>query len=69
MPQYQRREDIRLQRTSNKFVQVKREVTKVESYTEAMGGELLLQLGNAQLSVPININPHWVATVMEALSE
>ena len=66
---YTRRRDIRLQRTSNKFVHVKREVTKVESYTEAMGGELLLQLGNAQLSVPININPHWVATVMKALSE
>jgi hypothetical protein len=48
---------------------VKREVTKVESYTEAMGGELLLQLGNAQLSVPININPHWIASVMKALSE
>ena len=66
---YTRRRDIRLQRRSNKFVQVKREVTKVESYTEAMGGELLLQLGNAQLSVPININPHWIATVMKALSE
>ena len=66
---YTRRRDIRLQRTSNKFVHVKREVTKVESYTEAMGGELLLQLGNAQLSVPININPHWIATVMKALSK
>ena len=66
---YTRRRDIRLQRTSSKFVQVKREVTKVESYTEAMGGELLLQLGNAQLSVPININPHWIATVMKALSK
>ena len=66
---YTMRRDIRLERRSNKFVQVKREVTKVESYTEAMGGELLLQLGNAQLSVPININPHWIATVMKALSE
>ena len=66
---YTKRRDIRLQRTSNKFVQVKREVTKVESYTEAMGGELLLQFGNAQLSVPININPHWIATVMKALSK
>ena len=66
---YTRRRDIRLQRTSSKFVQVKREVTKVESYTEAMGGELLLQFGNAHLSVPININPHWIATVMKALSE
>lgn len=28
---YTRRRDIRLQRTSSKFVQVKREVTKVES--------------------------------------
>ena len=66
---YTRRRDIRLQRTSSKFVQVKREVTKVESYTEAMGGELLLQFGNAQLGVPININPHWIATVMKALSK
>ena len=66
---YTRRRDIRLQRRSNKFVQVKREVTKVESYTEAIGGELLLQLGNAQLTVPININPHWIATVMKALSK
>jgi hypothetical protein len=48
---------------------VKREVTKVESYTEAMGGELLLQLGNAQLTVPTNINPHWVAAVMKAMGE
>ena len=66
---YTRRRDIRLQRRSNKFVQVKREVTKVESYTEAIGGELFLQLGNAQLTEPININPHWIATVMKALSE
>ena len=66
---YTRRRDIRLQRTSSKFVHVKREVMKVESYTKEVSGELLLQLGNAQLSVPININPHWIATVMKALSE
>jgi hypothetical protein len=66
---YTRRRDIRLQRTSSKFVQVKREVTKVESYTEAMGGDLLLKLGNAQLSLPTSINPHWVAAVMKALAE
>ena len=66
---YTRRRDIRLQRTSNKFVQVKREVTKVESYTEEMGGELLLQLGNAQLTLPTTINPHWVTTVMKELAE
>ena len=66
---YTRRRDIRLQRTSSKFVQVKREVTKVESYTEETNSELLLQLGNAQLTVPININPHWIATVMKALSK
>jgi hypothetical protein len=41
----------------------------VESYTEAMGGGLLLKLGNAQLSVPTSINPHWVAAVMKALAE
>lgn len=34
---YTRRRDIRLQRTSSNFVQVKRDVMKVESYTEAMG--------------------------------
>ncbi|MFD3389653.1 hypothetical protein [Alteromonas macleodii] len=56
-------------RTSSKFVQVKREVTKVESYTEETDSELLLQLGNVQLTVPTNINHHWVATVMKALAE
>lgn len=66
---YTRRRDIRLRRTSSKFVQVKREVTKVESYTEDMGGELLLKLGNAQLSVSTNISPHWIAAVMKALVE
>ncbi|WP_334061004.1 IS66 family insertion sequence element accessory protein TnpA [Alteromonas sp. S005] len=66
---YTRRRDIRLQRTSSKFVQVKREVTKVESYTEEMGDDLLLKLGNAQLSVPSNISTHWVAAVMKALAE
>ncbi len=66
---YTRRRDIRLQQTSSKFVQVKREVTKVESYTEGMRGELLLQLGNAQLNLPTNISPHWIATVMKALAE
>ena len=60
---------MRLQQTGSKCIKVKREVTKVESYTEEMDGELLLQLGNAQLSVPININPHWIATVMKALSK
>ena len=48
---YTRRRDIRLQQTSSKFVQVKREVTKVESYIEEMGGDLLLQLGNAMFIV------------------
>ena len=66
---YTRRRDIRLQRTSSKFVQVKREVTKIESYSEAMGDDLVLQLGNAQLNVPTNMSPHWVATVMKALAE
>ncbi|NDW20533.1 IS66 family insertion sequence element accessory protein TnpA [Alteromonas hispanica] len=53
---YTRRRDIRLQRTISKFVQVKREVTKVKSYTEEMGG-LFLKLVNAQLRVPTNIPP------------
>lgn len=66
---YTRRRDIRLQRTSSKFVQVKREVTKVESYTEEMTGDLLLKLGDARLSMPTNVNPHWVAVVMKALGE
>ncbi|AFT95073.1 hypothetical protein AMBAS45_07990 [Alteromonas macleodii str. 'Balearic Sea AD45'] len=55
---YTRRRDIRLQRTNSKFVQVKREVTKVESYTEEMGGDLLLKLGNAELTVPTTTNPN-----------
>tara|TARA_B100001059_G_C17399402_1_gene363017 strand:+ start:72 stop:398 length:327 start_codon:yes stop_codon:yes gene_type:complete len=66
---YTRRRDIRLQRTNSKFVQVKREVTKVESYTEEMGGDLLLKLGNAELTVPTTTNPHWVAAVMKVLAE
>ena len=66
---YTRRRDIRLQRTSSKFVQVKREVTKVESYTEETDSDLVLQLENAQLRVPTNMSPHWVATVMKALVE
>ncbi|AGP94563.1 hypothetical protein I634_14340 [Alteromonas mediterranea U8] len=33
-------------------------------YTEETDSELLLQLGNAQLTVPTNFNPRWVATVM-----
>lgn len=56
-----RQRDIRLQLTSNKFVQAKCEVTKVESYSEGMGGDLFLQLRNAQLSVPMNMScplPH-----------
>ena len=51
---YTRRRDIRLQRTHYKFVHVKHEVTKIESHTEKTGGELLLQLGNAQLSASNN---------------
>ena len=66
---YTMRRDIRLQRTSSKFVQVKRKVMKIESYTEAMGGDLILQLGNAQLNVLTNMSPHRVATVMKALAE
>jgi hypothetical protein len=66
---YTRRRDIRLQRTHSKFVHVKREVTKIESHTEETGGELLLQLGSAHLSVPTNVSPHWLATVMKALAE
>ena len=66
---YTRRRDIRLQRTNNKFVEVKREVTKVEPYTEEMDGDLLLQLGDAQLSVPINISPHCVVAVSKALGD
>ena len=64
-----RRRDIRLQRIHSKFVHVKCEVTKIESYTEETGGELLLQLGSAQISVPTNVSPHWLATVMKALAE
>ncbi|AEA98759.1 hypothetical protein MADE_1013125 [Alteromonas mediterranea DE] len=37
--------------------------------TEAIGGKLLLQLGNAQFSVSTNINPHRVAAVKKALGE
>ena len=66
---YTRRRDIRLQRTSSRFVQVKRKVTKVESYTEETDSDLVLQLENAQLRVPTNMSPHWIATVTKALAE
>ncbi|GEA03536.1 hypothetical protein KUL17_24330 [Alteromonas sp. KUL17] len=66
---YTRRRDIRLQRTSSRFVQVKRKVTKVESYTEETDSDLVLQLENAQLRVPTNMSPHWIATVIKALVE
>jgi hypothetical protein len=42
---------------------VKREVTKVESYTEKMGDDLLLKLGDAQLRGPTNIYPSWVVSM------
>ena len=66
---YTRRRDIRLQRTSSRFVQVKRKITKVESYTEETDSDLVLQLENAQLRVPTNMSPHWIATVIKALVE
>ena len=51
--------DIRLQRTSSSCSGEKRS-HEGELHTEETNSELLLQLGNAQLTVPTNINPHWV---------
>jgi len=67
---YARRSDIRLLQTQGKFVQVKREVTRVESQEfTAATEQITLAYGSGQLSLPITVPPHWLAALMKALNE
>lgn len=66
---YARRSDIRLQHSQSKFVKVKREVTTVESKECAVAEQITLEYGAGQLSLPITVQPHWLAALMKALSE
>ncbi len=61
--------DIRLQRTSNKFVHVKREVTAFESRIEDDAQTLSLECAASTLRLPTNVSPQWLATLMKALNE
>lgn len=66
---YARRSDIRLQHSQNKFFQVKRDVTTVESLKFTATEQITLDYGVVQLSLPITVQPHWVAALLKALSE
>ncbi|WP_414828416.1 IS66 family insertion sequence element accessory protein TnpA [Alteromonas sp. H39] len=66
---YARRSDIRPQRTNNKFVHVKREVTTVESRVEDVAQALSLECASSTLRLPVNVSPHWLASLMKALNE
>ena len=66
---YARRSDIRLQHRQNKFVQVKREVTTVESQEFTATEQITLDYGVGQLSLPITVPPYWLAVLMKALRE
>jgi len=66
---YARRSDIRLQHRQNKFVQVKREVTTVESQEFTATEQITLDYGVGQLSLPITVPPYWLAALMKALRE
>ena len=66
---YARRSDIRLQQTQSKFVQVKHEVTTVESREFTATEQITLDYGVGQLSLPITVQPHWLAALMKALRE
>tara|TARA_B100000519_G_scaffold202057_1_gene219293 strand:- start:2119 stop:2436 length:318 start_codon:yes stop_codon:yes gene_type:complete len=66
---YARRSDIRLQRTSNKFVHVKREVTTYESRVEDDTLALTLECATSTLRLPANVSPLWLASLMKALNE
>ena len=57
---YARRSDIRLQRASNKFVHVKREVTTIESRVENDLQALSLECASSTLRLPVNVSPHWL---------
>lgn len=66
---YTRRRDIRRQQTSSKFVQVKREMTTIESRMDEGTQAFILEHGCSQLSVPVNVSSRWLASLMKALNE
>ena len=66
---YARRSDIRLQYRQSKFVQVKREVTMVESRECAEAEQITLDYGAGRLRLPITVQPHWLVALMKALRE
>lgn len=66
---YARRSDIRLKHRQSKFVQVKREVTTVESTEFTAPEQITLDYGAGQLSFPITVQPQWLAALIKALSE
>ena len=66
---YARRSDIRLQHHQSKFVQVKREVTTVESRAFTVTEQITLDYGAGQLSLSVTVPPHWLAALMKALNE
>lgn len=66
---YARRSDIWLQRTNNKFVHVKREVTKFESRIGDGAQTLSLECASSTLRLPANVSPQWLACLMKALNE
>lgn len=66
---YTRNSDIRLQRTSSRFVHVKREVTTFESRIEGDSQTLSLECASSTLRLPANVSPHWLASLMKALNE
>ena len=65
---YARRRDIRLQRNSNKFIHVKREVT-FESRAEDVAQALSLECASSTLRLPVNVCPDWLARLMKALNK
>lgn len=66
---YARRSDIRLQHSQSKFVQVKREITTVESREFTGTEQITLDYGAGHLSLPTTVQPQWLAALMKALNE
>jgi len=58
-----------LQHRQSKFVQVKHEVTTVESRAFTLTEHITLDYSSGQLSLLIALQPHWLAALMKALRE
>lgn len=50
-------------------VNIKREVTTVESGVEDDTQALSLECASSTLRLPVNVSPHWLASLMKALNE